>query len=189
MENETLTNMADTLAELTGFAGDTAPEEGSEAQVIISKVLTGLADKLDDGPAFLRMYARACEREDANPLVVDVSPPWHACESPVAVTCGSCHASWCERCDPAPSALCHTCHGRGHSTAPLQRAFRLEAFGCYVWLDEGTLYCAEIGEFERHGIEYEFYGGEVTAPEGQAFLDGCNEVLGSSFRFDQFAGR
>jgi len=34
------------------------------------------------------------------------------------VTCGNCGAKWCEDCDPAPSALCHTCHGRGYSIAP-----------------------------------------------------------------------
>ena len=146
--------MADVLADVTGHAGDTAPEEGSEAQASISKILTGLADKLgdEDGPSFLRMYARACEREDANPLVLDASSivscvveclcddhdygndpdgkyldycrgteeggPLHDCETS-RVTCGNCDSSWCEKCDPGPSALCHTCHGRGHSTAPL----------------------------------------------------------------------
>lgn len=35
------------------------------------------------------------------------------------VTCGNCGNSWCGKCDPAPSALCHWCNGRGHSTAPL----------------------------------------------------------------------
>lgn len=35
------------------------------------------------------------------------------------VTCGNCKRSWCERCDPAPSALCHWCHGRGHSEAEI----------------------------------------------------------------------
>lgn len=34
-----------------------------------------------------------------------------------AVTCGTCGAVWCGSCDPAPSALCHTCHGRGYSIA------------------------------------------------------------------------
>ena len=42
-------------------------------------------------------------------------------EEPKRVTCGNCSAEWCERCDPAPSALCHTCHGRGYSTAPLKQ--------------------------------------------------------------------
>ena len=42
------------------------------------------------------------------------------CEQPARVTCGTCELSWCERCDPCPSALCHRCHGRGHSTAPLE---------------------------------------------------------------------
>lgn len=38
------------------------------------------------------------------------------------VTCGNCGQSWCEACDPAPSALCHYCHGRGYSTAPIRKA-------------------------------------------------------------------
>ena len=42
------------------------------------------------------------------------------CEhSPLNIaTCGKCHKAWCDDCDPAPSALCHYCHGRGYSYAP-----------------------------------------------------------------------
>jgi len=36
--------------------------------------------------------------------------------------CGKCRRAWCEKCDPAPSALCHYCHGRGYSTAPRKGA-------------------------------------------------------------------
>lgn len=72
MESEALAKMADVLAEATGFVEDTATPSGSEAQVTVSEIINGLADRLgDDGPAFLRMYARACEREDANPLVLN----------------------------------------------------------------------------------------------------------------------
>lgn len=37
----------------------------------------------------------------------------------VRATCGNCGASWNDAADPAPAALCHTCHGRGYSTAEL----------------------------------------------------------------------
>lgn len=37
-------------------------------------------------------------------------------------TCGNCGHAWCELCDPAPSALCHWCHGRGYSTAEMAAA-------------------------------------------------------------------
>lgn len=37
-------------------------------------------------------------------------------------TCGGCGNAWCGECDPAPSALCHWCHGRGKSTAPMTAA-------------------------------------------------------------------
>jgi len=47
--------------------------------------------------------------------------PGCPCAEPARVTCGNCERSWCERCDPAPSALCHWCHGRGHSLAELGR--------------------------------------------------------------------
>ena len=43
------------------------------------------------------------------------------CEAPDRATCGGCGNEWCERCDPAPSALCHWCHGRGYSHARLDR--------------------------------------------------------------------
>jgi hypothetical protein len=52
----------------------------------------------------------------------------HTCEgtdddgrplAPEKVSCPGCGLEWCERCDPAPSALCHTCHGRGYSDAPM----------------------------------------------------------------------
>lgn len=33
------------------------------------------------------------------------------------VTCGACGLKWCEGCDPAPSALCPRCNGRGYTTA------------------------------------------------------------------------
>lgn len=36
------------------------------------------------------------------------------------VTCGICGRSWCEKCDPCPSALCHWCHGYGYSNAPIR---------------------------------------------------------------------
>ena len=65
---------------------------------------------------------------------------------------------------------------------------RLEAFGCYVWLEDGTLFSSEIGDFERHGKDFD-YSGEITAPAGNDFLDAVNHVLGTDFRFDQFAGR
>lgn len=48
---------------------------------------------------------------------------------PLAVVCGAnSNHSWCERCDPCPAALCHWCHGRGYSIAPLPRRQRLELF-------------------------------------------------------------
>lgn len=54
--------------------------------------------------------------------------------APLVVTCGECGRSWCERCDPAPSALCHWCNGRGHSIAPMENR-RQEALRqlCDTW--------------------------------------------------------
>lgn len=42
------------------------------------------------------------------------------CDDPQRVTCGNCNRSWCERCDPAPAAMCHYCNGKGYSTAGMK---------------------------------------------------------------------
>lgn len=39
--------------------------------------------------------------------------------APKAATCGACHRTWCERCDPCPSAMCPWCNGAGGSSAPM----------------------------------------------------------------------
>lgn len=62
----------------------------------------------------------------------------------------------------------------------------LDAFGCYVWLEDGALLACEKGEFETSGDEYAV---EVSAPESQAFLDAVNVNLGTSFVMSEFAGR
>lgn len=36
------------------------------------------------------------------------------------VTCGNCQRSWDESLDPAPSAMCHYCNGKGYTTAPTE---------------------------------------------------------------------
>lgn len=38
---------------------------------------------------------------------------------PLVVTCGNCRRSWCEQCDPCPSAMCPWCNGAGGSKAPI----------------------------------------------------------------------
>lgn len=35
------------------------------------------------------------------------------------VTCWGCLNQWCDRCDPAPAALCPFCHGGGELAYPL----------------------------------------------------------------------
>lgn len=60
-------------------------------------------------PSANRLHVCAGTDDDGQPL------------RPEVVTCGICGRSWCERCDPAPSALCHYCHGRGYSEAPMNR--------------------------------------------------------------------
>ncbi len=54
-------------------------------------------------------------RRDGLPVTDEMGTP----VLPEMVTDGQCHRSWCERCDPAPSALCPWCNGRGYSTAPI----------------------------------------------------------------------
>ena len=73
---------------------------------------------------------------------------------------------------------CHEC----------AKVVRLDAYGCYVWLSDGALFDAEINDFIKYGQDWEV-AVEITAPENQDFLDAVNEVLGSDFRYEQFAGR
>lgn len=66
----------------------------------------------------------------------------------------------------------------------------LPAFGCVVWLDDGTLYTMEANTFREGGYDINYRDGvEVTAPESQAFLDAVNDRYATSFELDQFAGR
>ena len=64
----------------------------------------------------------------------------------------------------------------------------LEDFGCVVWLNENTIFSAEIGEFELHGTD-PYYAVEVTAPDSQYFLDSVNAHFDTEFYLDHFAGR
>lgn len=63
---------------------------------------------------------------------------------PARATCGNCGASWCSRCDPAPSALCHSCHGRGHSTAEIDPAPDIGAIMAYEQGDLDDAACLEL---------------------------------------------
>jgi hypothetical protein len=69
-----------------------------------------------------------------------------------------------------------------------QCAVLLEEFGCYAWIEDGTLFSSEIGEFNEFGFDHE-HAVEVTAPEA-GFLDAVNEIfVAADFHLDQFAGR
>ena len=67
-------------------------------------------------------YVRVVAAELASELLANHD----ACHA--RVTCGGCARAWCERCDPAPSALCHWCHGRGWSDAELPAADRADEY-------------------------------------------------------------
>jgi hypothetical protein len=57
------------------------------------------------------------------------------------VTCGNCGREWCERCDPAPAALCPWCHGRGYSTHPLGACSHVSIHQSnYEWFANGEPY-------------------------------------------------
>lgn len=70
--------------------------------------LWGVAVPTEDDP-----YLRVVGAE----LALDVLTSHAECHA--RTTCGGCGHAWCGVCDPAPSALCHWCNGRGKSTAEL----------------------------------------------------------------------
>ena len=70
------------------------------------------------------------------------------------------------------------------------KARYVKGYGCYVWVgEEGGLMGCEKGEFEDYGGRESEYVYELSAPESQKFLDVVNELLGTSFRYEEFAGR
>lgn len=68
----------------------------------------------------------------------------------------------------------------GKTTTP-----NLLDFGCAVAHWHDALFSRPLDTSGEQVDEW----GEVTAPESQAFLDAANAALGTSFTFDQFAGR
>lgn len=79
------------------------------------------------------------------------------------VTCGNCHNQWCDKCDPAPAALCHWCHGRGYAlpvpnvrfnwnntTITMRPGQRLNHYQSGP-TDEGYSYSAVTFEYMRDG--------------------------------------
>jgi len=74
------------------------------------------------------------------------------------------------------------------------QAIEFKEFGEFYWLDDGALIGCEINTFDALGrdineAERQLAGGEITAPQSQEFLDSINEVFGTSFKFEEFAGR
>lgn len=66
--------------------------------------------------------------------------------------------------------------------------------GCVVWIEGGSLFGCERNSYHAAGGSAETaietgVAFELTAPENQAFLDLINDGLGTSFSFDDFAGR
>jgi len=66
----------------------------------------------------------------------------------------------------------------------------IHAYGCWVKVEGKKLLCLRA---EANGEPEMFNGqenwGEVIAPENQMFLDAVNAVLGTNFRYKQFAMR
>ncbi len=63
-------------------------------------------------------------REVAAEMMAELLGTHQECHA--RVTCGGCGNAWCGACDPAPSALCHWCHGRGSSIAEMEPAYEEE---------------------------------------------------------------
>ncbi|MEO7555489.1 MAG: hypothetical protein ABIV94_02640 [Acidimicrobiales bacterium] len=60
-----------------------------------------------------------CQRVDNDGNTVPRLDDDGAPVTPLAVTCGRCDNTWCERCDPCPGPCCPWCNGIGYSTAPM----------------------------------------------------------------------
>ncbi len=90
-------------------------------------------------------------------------------------TCGRCNRSWCERCDPGPSALCPYCHGRGYSLAPCNRPPPNEGkpLGSKRRIEALELALRELTYFVTSGRRY-----ETRNPYALAEVRNANQALG-----------
>lgn len=70
----------------------------------------------------LQVLGGRTSRKVANNTYVIARNDSHACDARYLTTCGKCQNRWCSACDPAPSAQCHWCTGRGYSIAPWNHA-------------------------------------------------------------------
>lgn len=61
---------------------------------------------------------RVTHEKPAAVEVVEVAD--HGAAPEDVTECGACYRQWDARRDPGPAALCHWCHGRGHSTHPVR---------------------------------------------------------------------
>ncbi len=67
----------------------------------------------------------------------------------------------------------------------LTTAVRFESRGCFVRVIDGALFAsAMLADGTKDADEC-----EVTAPESQEFLDEVNAEFGTSYKFEEFAGR
>ncbi len=88
---------------------------------------------------------------------------------PQAVTtCGACGRSWCDACDPTPTAQCHYCHGRGYTIA-------LRETPTTMW--KASTFTPAIRD--RATVAHE----KEKAAEAATLLDGTPQVLASSSHF------
>ena len=80
------------------------------------------------------------------------------------------------------------------TSSPKERFLDLPDFGCVAWVEDGTIFTMEAGEFKdlvgRPGGEdlAIFAAIEVTDPGSQDFLDAINSATGSEFTLADFGG-
>ena len=77
--------------------------------------------------------------------------------------CLTCCAHWCDECDPAPSALCHYCHGRGYSTALIEPPAPTVRYMVYFDAAWGTIQTMVEAHDETEA---------VLKARGRAYLEG-----------------
>lgn len=119
------------VASLHGIHEDIRDPLGARwsRRVVRAELFAEALDRMDEAER-ARKVAALKERNATNPAldalkracskgvpIEEIRP--HTCEKVERATCGICGRSWCDRCDPTPSALCHYCHGVGKSSAPL----------------------------------------------------------------------
>ena len=101
---------------------------------------------------------------------------WHYCPHGLTgrTQCGICKRVWCAECEPAPSALCHWCHGNGGAQSKPGTGYLEYCTGQYWPTEYRRAACAVLAS-----AIWDYWREDIMPPRGTEF---CVPSLGDALR-------